>query len=92
MAGDLRDLKAKLLEAQKAEKKPQAVSQKQEPPRTKLTMKKQTPAASSGASATPKTEDVKPQLQKLPPDTRAGAINQLTNTLTEIQTEAMKCL
>jgi len=44
MAGDLRDLKAKLLEAQKAEKKPQAVSQKQEPPRTKLTLKKQTPA------------------------------------------------
>ena len=41
MAGDLRDLKAKLLEAQKAEKKPQAVSQKQEPPRTKLTLKKQ---------------------------------------------------
>lgn len=35
---------------------------------------------------------VKPQLQKLPPDTRAGAINQLNSTLTEIQTEAMKCL
>ena len=35
---------------------------------------------------------VRPQLQKLPPDTRAGAINQLNNTLTEIQTEAMKCL
>lgn len=35
---------------------------------------------------------VKPQLAKLPPDTRAGAINQLNNTLTEIQTEAMKCL
>lgn len=35
---------------------------------------------------------VKPQLAKLPPDTRAGAINQLTNTLTEIQTEAIKCL
>ena len=35
---------------------------------------------------------VKPQLQKLPPDTRAGAINQLNNILTEIQTEAMKCL
>ena len=34
----------------------------------------------------------KPQLAKLPPDTRAGAINQLTNTLTEIQTEAIKCL
>ena len=64
MAGDLRDLKAKLLEAQKAEKKPQAVSQKQEPPRTKLTLKKQTPAASSGASAAPKSVDVKPQLQK----------------------------
>jgi ATP-dependent helicase HrpA len=30
MAGDLRDLKAKLLEARKAEKKPQAVSQKQD--------------------------------------------------------------
>lgn len=35
---------------------------------------------------------VKPQLAKLPPDTRAGAINQLNNTLTEIQTEAIKCL
>ena len=67
MAGDLRDLKAKLLEAQKAEKKPQAVSQKQEPPRTKLTLKKQTPAASSGASAAPKSVDVKPQLQKKKP-------------------------
>lgn len=37
-------------------------------------------------------KSVKPQLQKLPADTRAGAINQLNNTLTEIQTEAMKCL
>ncbi len=37
-------------------------------------------------------KSVKPQLQKLPPDTRAGAINQLNNTLTEIQTEAIKCL
>lgn len=37
-------------------------------------------------------KSVKSQLAKLPPDTRAGAINQLTNTLTEIQTEAIKCL
>lgn len=37
-------------------------------------------------------KSVKPQLAKLSPDTRAGAINQLTNTLTEIQTEAIKCL
>lgn len=37
-------------------------------------------------------KSVKPQLAKLPPDTRAEAINQLTNTLTEIQTEAIKCL
>ena len=37
-------------------------------------------------------KSVKPQLAKLPPDTRAGAINQLTNTLTEIQTEAINCL
>lgn len=37
-------------------------------------------------------KSVKPQLAKLPPDTRAGAINQLNNTLTEIQTEAIKCL
>lgn len=37
-------------------------------------------------------KSVKPQLQKLPADTRAGAINQLNNTLTEIQTEAIKCL
>mgnify|MGYP006896337908 CR=1 FL=1 len=37
-------------------------------------------------------KSVKPQLAKLPPDTRAGAINQLTNNLTEIQTEAIKCL
>ena len=37
-------------------------------------------------------KSVKPQLAKLPPDTRAGAVNQLTNTLTEIQTEAIKCL
>lgn len=37
-------------------------------------------------------KSVRPQLAKLPPDTRAGAINQLTNTLTEIQTEAIKCL
>ena len=37
-------------------------------------------------------KSVKPQLAKLPPDTRAGAINQLNHTLTEIQTEAMKCL
>ena len=37
-------------------------------------------------------KSVKPQLAKLPPDTRAGAINQLTNTLTDIQTEAIKCL
>lgn len=37
-------------------------------------------------------KSVKPQLAKLPQDTRAGAINQLTNTLTEIQTEAIKCL
>lgn len=37
-------------------------------------------------------KSVKPQLAKLLPDTRAGAINQLTNTLTEIQTEAIKCL
>ena len=37
-------------------------------------------------------KSVKPQLAKLPPDTRAGAINQLTNTLTEIQAEAIKCL
>ena len=60
----IKEYVAKLLEAQKAEKKPQAVSQKQEPPRTKLTLKKQTPAASSGASAAPKSVDVKPQLQK----------------------------
>lgn len=37
-------------------------------------------------------KSVKPQLAKLPPDTRTRAINQLTNTLTEIQTEAIKCL
>lgn len=37
-------------------------------------------------------KSVKPQLAKLPPDTRARAINQLTSTLTEIQTEAIKCL
>lgn len=37
-------------------------------------------------------KSVKPQLAKLPPDTRAGAINQLTSTLAEIQTEAIKCL
>lgn len=37
-------------------------------------------------------KSVKPQLAKLPPDTRARAINQLTNTLAEIQTEAIKCL
>lgn len=37
-------------------------------------------------------KSVKPQLAKLPPDTRVGAINQLTNTLAEIQTEAIKCL
>ena len=37
-------------------------------------------------------KSVKPQLAKLPPDTRAGAINQLTSTLTKIQTEAIKCL
>lgn len=37
-------------------------------------------------------KSVKPQLAKLPPDTRAGAINQLTTTLAEIQTEAIKCL
>ena len=37
-------------------------------------------------------KSVKPQLQKLPADTRAGAINQLNNTLTEIQTETIKCL
>lgn len=37
-------------------------------------------------------KSVRPQLAKLPPDTRAGAINQLTNTLAEIQTEAIKCL
>ena len=37
-------------------------------------------------------KSVKPQLAKLPPDTRAGAINQLTSTLTEIQSEAIKCL
>lgn len=37
-------------------------------------------------------KSVRPQLAKLPPDTRAGAINQLTSTLTEIQTEAIKCL
>ena len=37
-------------------------------------------------------KSVKPQLAKLPPDTRAGAISQLNNTLTEIQTEAIKCL
>lgn len=35
---------------------------------------------------------VKPQLAKLQEDTRAAAITQLNNTLTEIQTEAMKCL
>lgn len=35
---------------------------------------------------------VKPQLAKLPEDARAAAITQLNNTLTEIQTEAMKCL
>lgn len=64
MAGDLRVLKAKLLEARKAEKKPQAVSQKQEPPRTKLTLKKKTPAASSGASAASKSAEVKASAQK----------------------------
>lgn len=37
-------------------------------------------------------KSVKPQLAKLPPDIRAGAVNQLTNTLTEIQKEAIKCL
>lgn len=37
-------------------------------------------------------KSVKPQLAKLPPDTRAGAINQLNNALAEIQTEAIKCL
>ena len=67
MAGDLRDLKAKLLEARKAEKKPQAVSQKQEPPRTKLTLKKKTPAASSGASAASKSAEVKAPAQKKNP-------------------------
>ena len=67
MAGDLRDLKAKLLEARKAEKKPQAVSQKQEPPRTKLTLKKKTPAASSGASAASKSAEVKASAQKKNP-------------------------
>ena len=35
---------------------------------------------------------VKPQLAKLPESTRAGAIDMLNKTLTEIQTEAMKCL
>lgn len=35
---------------------------------------------------------VKPQLAKLPENTRAGAIDMLNKTLTEIQTEAMKCL
>ena len=35
---------------------------------------------------------VKPQLAKLQEDARAAAITQLNNTLTEIQTEAMKCL
>ena len=35
---------------------------------------------------------VKPQLAKLREDARAAAITQLNNTLTEIQTEAMKCL
>ena len=35
---------------------------------------------------------VKCQLQRLPGDQRAGAINRLNQTLTEIQTEAMKCL
>ncbi len=35
---------------------------------------------------------VKPQLAKLQGDARAAAITQLNNTLTEIQTEAMKCL
>lgn len=64
MAGDLRDLKAKLLEARKAEKKPQAVSQKQEPPRTKLTLKKKTPAGSSGASAASKSAEVKASAQR----------------------------
>ena len=67
MAGDLRVLKAKLLEARKAEKKPQAVSQKQEPPRTKLTLKKKTPAASSGASAASKSAEVKASAQKKNP-------------------------
>lgn len=37
-------------------------------------------------------KSVKPQLASCRLDTRAGAINQLTNTLTEIQTEAIKCL
>lgn len=41
MAGDLRDLKAKLLEARKAEKKPQAVSQKQEPPAHQINIKEE---------------------------------------------------
>ena len=35
---------------------------------------------------------VKPQLAKLPENTRAGAIDMLNKTLMEIQTEAMKCL
>lgn len=35
---------------------------------------------------------VKPQLAKLQEDARAAAITQLNSTLTEIQTEAMKCL
>lgn len=35
---------------------------------------------------------VKPQLAKLPENTRARAIDMLNKTLTEIQTEAMKCL
>lgn len=37
-------------------------------------------------------EAVKPQMAKLPSETRAGAINMLNKTLSDIQTEAIKCL
>ena len=46
----------------------------------------------AGRSMVNAWKSVKAQLAKMPPDTRAGAINQLNKTLTEIQTEAMKCL
>lgn len=59
--------KSKVTRSTKSREEAAGGFSKQEPPRTKLTLKKKTPAASSGASAASKSAEVKAPAQKKNP-------------------------